>query len=447
MTGRRSAWSRLARMQMALAAAVLAVASVLACRGATSALGDTPAEARAHADELLGALESFFGPSDRDPRFESVRPKLARAALAPSRVFDDPSVWTARDGASRAMEFVGARGGGRYRIAVRPAAPAPARPADYHAHLRLRRLGPGEYEWSMREELSLGAVTASRLARALTALYTEAERLPGWEARQRVPEALPRTAVLLGRLFSLDTLRLAPAPDGATAVIVEATLHPEGIEGEYPRYAAFLRRYASPTLSGVLAHDRGGPRWWEAHVQDSRFTLRLRLHRGSLAPLDEPPRLLPESLGVRVDYSTKVGIFRVGFRGLEGDVGLERAPRQKAFTVRFQREPDWELPFLIEPLLRGSLRRPFEGEGSLLAFGVRDGAGDQTLVFRDYRIAVRESWIVRWLGGLLSTAVSDYRRGAERESHRFYARVLRALRADVLDLAGGPGPATPAPSP
>ena len=34
-------------------------------------------------------------------------------------------------------------------------------------------------------------------------------------------------------------------------------------------------------------------------------------------------------------------------------------------------------------------------------------------LFRDYRIRVRESWIFRWMGGLGTSVMSDFRKGAE----------------------------------
>jgi hypothetical protein len=130
------------------------------------------------------------------------------------------------------------------------------------------------------------------------------------------------------------------------------------------------------------------------------------------------------------------GIFRVGARGLEAEVRLTRGPREKSFVASFRSEPDWELPFFIEPFLRAPLRRPFEGDGAVLGFGVRDSGGAQTLAVRDYRVAVRESWLIRWLGALTSDAVNEFQRGAEAEADRFYGQALAALRADALVLAG-----------
>ena len=54
---------------------------------------------------------------------------------------------------------------------------------------------------------------------------------------------------------------------------------------------------------------------------------------------------------------------------------------------------------------------------------------------------MRETWILRWLGGMTSTAVSEFRRGAEAEADRFHRECLLALRDDLAALAPRPEPA------
>jgi hypothetical protein len=48
---------------------------------------------------------------------------------------------------------------------------------------------------------------------------------------------------------------------------------------------------------------------------------------------------------------------------------------------------------------------------------------------------VRETWILRWLGGMTSTAVDEFRRAAEAEADRFHRECLLALRDDLAALA------------
>ena len=102
--------------------------------------------------------------------------------------------------------------------------------------------------------------------------------------------------------------------------------------------------------------------------------------------------------------------------------------------ARFAEEPDWRLPFLIKPFIRGSLRYPFEEEGMTLGFALRRHSDGSTRLVRDYRVRVQESWIIRWLGGLSDKAVSDFRRGAEAEADRFNRECLYAVRDDVVTI-------------
>ena len=51
---------------------------------------------------------------------------------------------------------------------------------------------------------------------------------------------------------------------------------------------------------------------------------------------------------------------------------------------------------------------------------------------RHYRARVAENFVLRWLGGMTSRALSEFRSGAEREADRFYGESLAALREDLI---------------
>ena len=107
---------------------------------------------------------------------------------------------------------------------------------------------------------------------------------------------------------------------------------------------------------------------------------------------------------------------------------------QKGYEARYRQEPEWRLPFLIKPFLRGSLRYPFEGPGSSASYAVRESTDGPTELVREFRFRVRESWIVRWMGGRSNEAMSDFRKGAEVEADRYSQECLYALRDDVAAL-------------
>jgi hypothetical protein len=416
----------------------LLVVALPACREAARILGSGPGGPPA-ADELFAALATRFGPIEREPAFDALRPKLARAALVPSRVFDDADVWTARDGELRELEFFGRRDGSRYRIGVRPSVPRPREAGEYRGRLRLRRIEEGRFEWAFGEELAVGPIAPETLSRALTALLRSAEGVTGDEARARALRAFPRAAKTFSRLFRLETLDLAPAGGGSTAVHLGLRLVPEGLRETAPRYAAFLEENTRPMTVRLTVADAAGTPWWAFEAKDLLWTLHLRVRDGSLVPLEGPAdRRVPDTLRVDVDCSAKLGIFTVGVRGLVAEVTLTRTPAEKGFVARFREEPDWQLPFLVEPLLRGPLHYPFEDEGSELGYAVRSSPGEGTCLSGEYRLRVRESWITRWLGGASNLMIRDFRRGAESESDRYSRECLYALRDDVVTLLNQP---------
>jgi hypothetical protein len=412
--------------------------SICACDETAGSLGATPAEARRNATNFLQALASRFGPMDVEPALAVLRPRLARSALSPSRLFADASVWTTTEGSTHGVAFSGRRAATRYRIGLRAVAPYPETPGDYRGMLNLKILGPGEYQWAMHEELGVGSVSGSELSRALAVIFHLAETRAGGDARDALRAALPRAAASLGRLFSLDSLELLHAADGATAVAVSVRLHPEGIRRAYPRYARYLENLTPTIRAAVRLHDEG-TEWWNGEVQQNRLNLRLRILNGHLVSLEGTPRPMPVQSQVSIDYTIKVGFFRVGVRGLEGDVALSGEPHRRAFSATFSREPRWAIPFLFGPMMKASLRRPFEGKGSLYALGIEDGSEGETLLVQDYRVGVRESWIVRWLGGLAAEAVVDFENGPEEEEGRFTSEALDSLRQDLLRSFEGPG--------
>jgi hypothetical protein len=391
---------------------------------------------RGGASGAAQALALRFGPVAREPDFDALRPKLAQAALIPSRVFDDPAAWPRQGSSWRAVEFAARETGGVYRMGVSGEAPEPVAVGQYRGRIRLERVGGGRYEWTVREELAIGSLRPADLAAALDALFKGAEAVDERAARAAIAAAFPRTAQWLGLALKLETLALARDAYGATSVRIGVRLAPEGLRATAPLYASFLQRYLTPVRLGLVVADESGASWWTLAGEGNLWTLRLRVRGGSLVPLEGPAeRRIPPLLRATSDYATQMGRFHIEARRLVADVTLTRAPLEKGFLARFRQEPEWDLPFLVESLLGGPLGFPFAGAGSEAGWAAQEVASGGTRVVRDYRVRVHETFILRWLGGMTSQAISEFRAGAEREADRFHGQCLIALRDDLADLA------------
>jgi hypothetical protein len=407
--------------------------AVAGCRPAARELAAGPA-GPAGSQALVQALADRFGPIDREPGFDVVRPKLAGAALVPSRVFDDASVWRVQGEGWRAVELDGYVRGTAYRIGARAEALPARTPGQYRGRLHLQQVQRGRFEWLVTEELAVGPARPSDLARALDALFRAAERSTDAGARAAIAEALPRASAKLGLLLRLEVLRLEPGADGATSAHLGVRLTPAGIRHFAPRYAAFLEKYARPIRASLVVADLGGATWWTLEAADNLWTLRVRLRDGSLAPLEGPPdRRLPGHLRATADFETRMGRFDVGAQGIAAHLAVTRTPGEKALSARFLEEPDWRLPFLVETFLDDPLRYPFEAPGLEIQWAARETPLGTSLTGL-YRARVRETWILRWLGGMVGNAVGEFRRGGEREADQFHRECLLALRDDLAAL-------------
>lgn len=414
----------------------------LGCADVPSRLGSSPSEARRRVAGVLAAAADRFGPVQMEPTLEEFRPRLAQHSFAPSQLFDDPA-WEVAGESRRRIGFWGRRDGARYLLGLAGEPPPLERVSDYRGELALERLGEHEYEWRWVDELSLGRVPPDFLAHLLGSTLLDAgsgvEDLPGWVRR-----ALPRTAASLGRLVRLERLDPTLQPDGATHLGVRFVFEPERVRKEFPAYARYLERFFEPIEMNIQVQDEQGRRWWALDQRQLRVNARFRVHDGRLAPLDAAPGRMPERLRVKVDLSTKSGLFRVGFEELWVEVRLVRTPEEKALEVVGRESPRWRIPFMVKPLMRSALDRPFTGDGVRFDLGIRGGEDGLTRAEVGFRFVVFESWIVRHMGGFVSSATNAFREEAEEEANRFQGQVLTAFRDDVEALlaAGAAPPAT-----
>ena len=409
----------------------------VACRDAVTALGTTSERATTDAATMLNALADRFGMADLSPEVANGRPRLARYSTTPSRLLDDKDLWTSRGENERMLEIAGARRGGRYMLFHHHAAPPPRIPGEARHIMHLEVLGDDEFRWTALDEVALGPIGSADLDRALTAIFLAAEQRDGVANRPAAPSSFPRASASLSRMFVIDSLRTTRDLDGATSVALGLGLRPGRAEQFFQALGPYARKYWVPIRWRLIVEDSIGTRWGELTKRDSSILIRFRVKDGSLVPVGALRRMGPMT-HLTMEASVKVGPFRVGVRDLDVRVSRSTSPTQMAIAFSLTDEPEWQFPPLVERLLRSPLRRPFEGSGALLRYGVRTeshGSGETTsVVWRDLDITVRESGILRFFGRLGGTALGDFRAGAEKEAERLWDESLRGLAHDVERL-------------
>ena len=404
-----------------------------------TALGPDRRTARTSADALFDGLAARFDNVQRAPKFYQARSKLGRYALSPSGVYGDTSVWTAVGiDSTRTLTLSGTHTPTGYLFTPRTNVPIPGATGDARHIIRLRRRGESEYAWQTEVDHAIGTVRPSDVAAALTAFIASAQQSAASQIRPDNHSLFPRTTRVLGELFALDTVRVVPLPDGSASVLVRFHMDPERIKKTRPNFAKYLDKYVAPARYRLRLQDGRGATWLDATGSDNNAAISYRVRDGELLALTGVPRPMPDSLQIAVDFSAKFMIFRVGVSDLIGDFSFVRRDDERGWMMRFRREPDWHFPLAVNNLIRTPLKHPFAGEGITLRVSVRDGAGPQTLLSRQAGGAVQESAIVRWLGGLGNSAMSDFAGRAEAEENRYVFEVLTALRGDfVAALSAG----------
>lgn len=444
------------------------------CRAAGPALADAPngesaARTATAADALFESMRLRFTSVRRSRKFSHARIRIGRHALSPSGIWNDTLVWNARTLTTRTLSVAGGFQNGSYFFTDRVAAPQPTELAASRHTMHLRRVAEGQFEWLATVDHAVGSVRAAQMSdlleaslRGVTAIAhpvpVEGSAQPATTVRPRTVSiataraaelllranyrgAFPRTTASLGRLVTLDTIRITPLSDGSASLLLGMRLRPQGIRATHPALAKYVTDYIVPTVFRLTLTDRAGTRWFDAAARDGFMRVRVRTRDGRLMSLDGAARTMPDSLLIRSEFITKILIFNVGYTNLVGDFALVRGEHERGWHMRFRREPEWQLPLAARHLIRAPLRHPFERDGSLLRIVMRDTAGSQTTLAREVRLAVQESAIVRWLGRLGFTAMSDFVGKSEADENRFNVEVFTALGADFRALIAELGPA------
>ena len=402
---------------------------VIACRDTYSGFG-AGAHARASADQLFGALAERHLDVVRSVKYDHARVQIARGSLSPSRVFDDSLTWTGASGAVRLLETFGTLSDGKYSMTSRPNSPAPVKPADGRHVTTLSRLSDSEYRWDTAVDFNIGTVRPNEVALLVTRLLSAGDGRGDRDARIMLNAGAPRTAAALGMLFVLDSLHPVTLADGSTAVTLGIAVRADGLKPKYPAFAQYVERYVEPARFRLALTDRGGAPFLDSYYKDRYLTIRLRTQAGHLVPLTGPARPLPDTLQLQSDFTLKVKMWNIGFHDLSMEfVNTARSETERDWAVTARKEPRWNLPFISARLIRAPLRRPFAGEGALFRIGVR--SGDQsTVLFRQARLTVQESAVLRFINSLTSTAMDDFGEHVELEENRWLRELFLGLRDD-----------------
>ena len=418
-----------------VATLILVSATLTACRDVGPAFGPTIPAARANAEQLFGGIAQRFTNVERNPKFRVALGKLGKNALTPSVIYNDTSVWTAMGGDNtRTVTVEGEFGTNKYIFAAKPSASMANEPGDSRHTMILRKINDDEYEWYTNVDIAAGNITATDMKNVLSAWMKSAEHRTPAAIREDFHSSFPRTTASLGRLFSLDSLRVTNDADGATTIYLGVRLSPSRIRAAMPAFADYLDKYATESRYKSVVRDSRGARWIELAGADNFMTLKLRSINGHFAPLSGPIRPIPDELILDSEFTTKILLFHVGFRKLIGNVSVIEGEHERGWFIRFTKEPDWKLPPTVGYLIKTPLRRPFKDAGGMFRLALLDAPGRQSILGRRTSATVQESAILRFLNRLSGKAMGDFVGKAETEENRFSAEVFNAMRLDSRAL-------------
>lgn len=421
------------------AVALAALGAVAGCADVTPAFGPDPAQARTAAVQLFGGLAASFAPNTYDTRYGTARQRFSENFLAPTALFADTSLWSAREGDTRLLHSRAVFTGASYdQVALPTPPPLPVALGESRHRMSLRRLGDGRFAWDARVEWALGPGRAA-LAEALPgrlALSAGQAPEPAWTL------ALPRASRALARLLTVDTIRADRARDGTALVTYVVRFVPERTRRDgFPELAGFIERFIGRSAFDLALQDARGARWMEAVARDRRIRVRLRVAPdGTLAPLLGAGARLPDSLALVGSLYARGGWAGVAIDDVRADFTLQRSGARRGFVLRWRTEPRWGFPFSVDRLIAASLRAPFEGDGIVVEFGAEDGPAGQLLLVRRFAGQFQETRLVRWMGALAGSVFGAWTGRVEPDAHRFLHETFTALRDDLSADRHRPAP-------
>ncbi|MBI3792994.1 MAG: hypothetical protein HY275_19235, partial [Gemmatimonadetes bacterium] len=402
---------------------------------ALDGLGATDAERARNAAQLFTAFADRFNAVHRAPRFAVARAKISKGWLSPSTIYRDTSVWM-----SRTDSLVSFTGFGKflpfgYVLQERNPLPPVVALADARHLITLHPTPEHDWEWNAKVDFAIGTVKADEMAHLFASLLAAGEGHGDKELKAEIQHTIPNTALAASKLFDLDSLRALPLADGSSGMLLQASTHPERIAATLPGFSTFAKRYLVGSSWRLQLRDKQGATWFFIDGRNGVMQLRWRVHHGELLPFEGGARPMPDDLELEIETRVKVGIFNVGLSNLVADFTFVHTPTERGWLLHMNRPPKWHLPLGVARLIDGSLKRPFNGEGSTVRFGFRDNEGGPTTISRSTHGFVRESAIVRWMGGLSGTVAGEF--GAtEQEEARFLTDIFAGMRKDAASMYG-----------
>jgi len=250
--------------------------------------------------------------------------------------------------------------------------------------------------------------------------------------RAELTSLAPRTSSALGTAFSLDSVVPARLPDGSTMLTFAIAMRSDLLKQRYPTFAAYFHKYIDPARYRITVTDRAGTAYFEAKAADRLLTVRLRTKDGKLVSIAGPATPIPDTLELLMDFKTSVKHLGVGFHGLRTElIHVRKSDSKNGWVISARREPDWDLPLFTARMIRTPLRRPFAGECSLFRIGIRSDDTEQTVLYREIRLFVQESAILRFLNALSGAAFSEFADQVDAEQNAWLREIFVAMREDA----------------
>ena len=366
---------------------------------------------------MASAFEYRFTNVVRTPKFANARMRLARYAFAPSKLVNDTALWTGMrsttTGSERELEVQALLANNEYLFTARSDVPVPSHLGEQRHTIALSQRGQNDWLWHTAVENHVGTMPPARLDDLMRGFLLSAER-PASAFRNDYRTTFPHTTAAFGRFLSLDSVTTTPRPTDRRSWPCNSAWTPVASRVRIRPTRSSSASMWNPRWRYRLT-DHSGGEWFDVQAANKRVSMRFRSHDAHLQPMEGTARAMPDTLLITADALAKFGLFTVGATNIQGTFVHIDTPRQRAWELRFTRDPEWHLPLITERLMRSPLQHLFAGRGIVFTLGFRTGPDGQTLSERVLDLPVRESAIMRFLGNLGFTAMSDFAGTVEEE--------------------------------